>query len=230
MEDLAIDVAGAAPAAVLPVLDEGIAPLDLPSSATLNEDGTVTVQFDFPVTLEFRSVNGGSAQSVHYDSLRLRRLTGADVTKIIAAKASTDVALARASGLSQARIALLTERMDAPDVTALRDTIAAMLGGLDDGLPKHADEIEGVIVLPLRRDTEDGSGATIERLEFKRLTGGDLKAIADAKDTMPAALHRACGLTLKAARDLFDGMDGADAMDAQRVIGFLSGSGRKTGR
>lgn len=229
MDEITIDIGADATPAVR-VLDEGFAPLDLPRNATLNDDGGVTIALDTPVTLEFRAVGGGTVQTVDYHELTLRRLKGVDIARVLLAKNSIDVAIARATGLSPARTALLLERMDAADVTTVRETIAALLGGMEDGLPRHAQEIDRKVHLPLRDPVDDGDGLSLDKLTFRRLNGGDLKAIGEAKDTLAAALQRACGLTPKQAGAVFEAMDGADAMDAQRVVGFLSGLGRKTGR
>lgn len=215
-------------AADIPVLDEGFAALDLPPGCALNADGSVTVTFDRPATVRFRT--GSEEKTETHEGLTLRRLTGAQVLKAIEAKKTGTVALAFAAGLSPARLALLTDRADAADVTRLMNVVSELLGGLGEGLPEHAAETEDGVTLPLRDLATDGDDGVHESLTFRRLTGGDLEAMAGAKDTLQVGIHRATGLTLKAVKGMLPVMDGADVMDAQRVIGFLSGSGRRTGR
>lgn len=182
----------------IPVLREDDAP-ELPSGATLNEDASITLPLLVPVVLKFKKP-GGTPQEEPYDHLSLRRLTGTDMRKVIAASGarSTALVLSAATGLSQAKVALLQDRMDAADVRAAQAVIVALLG-MGDGLPKRAEHgDDGSITLPLLTPTEDGDGVLHEALAFRRLTGADLTAIAAAKDdTLPVAIHRATGLTLR---------------------------------
>jgi hypothetical protein len=202
--------------------------LDLPEGAEMQPDGSVRLNLDYPVTLAFRGAPGatpGAGETI--DHLTLRRLTGADVVKVLEAPGArfTAVALAASTGFAPARVALLTERMDASDMTAAGAVVAALLD-TGEGLPEraHTDD-DGSIVLPLLV-------AQGERTEivFKRITGADLQAIGAAKVMLPVALSRAARMPLPEARALFAELDGADAIGVSRIVGFLSGSGRMTGR
>lgn len=212
------------------VIDEGFAPLDLPRNAVLNDDGSVTLTFEFPRDLQFKAVGGAVVKTEHHDHLVLRRLRGPDVVKILASKRSNETALALACGISAARVSLLLDAMDAADATAARNVVAELLGGLGDGLPAHAQPTDAGYTMPLRDPVTTDDGDQYGALSFRRLTGGDLKVIGEASDTIAISIHRACGLTIKQAKDLLALMDGADTMDVNRVIGFLAGIGRQTGR
>jgi hypothetical protein len=208
------------------------AQMDLPDNAVLNPDGSVTLTFVYPVTLRFMERAGAAVEVQTFEKLDLRRLNGADMRRIIEAPGarSGDVALARSAGMTQARLALLLQKIDALDLASARKVIMAMLQN-DEGLPDRAEEQDdGSIVLTLLSPVVGPDGALIGELTMKRLTGADMTAIGTAKDTLPFAIHRTTGLTLKAVQDMFDELDGADVMAAQRVISFFSGSGRKTGR
>jgi hypothetical protein len=120
--------------------------------------------------------------------------------------------------------------MDSADVGAAQQVINELLGGMKDGLPAHAEETPEGYRLPLMYAATDGDGETHSELLFHRMTGADRIAIAQAKDPLDWAFHRAARLTPKAAKALIDDMDGVDIVAAQQVIAFLSGSGRRTGR
>jgi hypothetical protein len=229
---LTMTVAGdaASPDTSLPVLNEGAAPLDLPERATLLPDGTVRLDLEFPCEVKYREVGGQVARSDSYDHLVLRRLQGPDMRRILDAKNTTNAALARSAGLTPAKLALLLEKMDSSDVGAAQQVINELLGGQKEGLPAHAEETDAGIRLPLLYPATDGDGEAHSELMFGRMTGADRAAIAQAKNPLDWAIHRATGLTPKAAHGLVDDMDGADIVAAQQVIAFLSGSGRRTGR
>lgn len=209
-----------APAAVPALVAE------LPDGASVQPDGSVLLHLAYPVQLAFRAAGDAGAKAEAIDRLSFRRLTGADVGKITAAAdaRATMVALGCALGWTPARVALLMERIDAADMTAAAAVIAALLEP-GDGLPERAREEDGKVVLPLLVPV-----GGVNEITFRRITGADLQAIARAKDMLPTALARASRIPLPEARTLFDEMDGADAIGVSRVVGFLSGTGRTTGR
>src|SRR5579875_3400678 len=107
--DLEINLAGGAPPADdVPVLREQDGP-ELPANAVLNPDGGITLTFERPVTLTFRTAAGDTAKSEQHVSLVLRRLTGADMRKVLSAPGNkgTDVAPALSAGILPAKLALL---------------------------------------------------------------------------------------------------------------------------
>jgi len=229
---LVIQVAGEpAPGASIPVLNEELPPLDLPPRATQQADGTILLELEFPKTLEFRPVGGGAAvRSERFESLTFRRLKGPEVRRLMDVKNATDMAVAISTGLTASKYALLRQRMDSADVGAAEKIVSELLGDMSrQGLPAHADETPDGIRLPLFFPAADGDGATHTELLFKRLTGADRQAIANAQDVLGEAIRRAVGITPKAAKELVNDMDGADVVATQKVIGFLSGNGRRTG-
>lgn len=231
--DLEVNLTGpGAGADDLPVLGERDAP-ELPDGAQWRQDGGITLTFGTPVTLTYRTASGEPAKSEEFHLLVLRRLTGADMRKVLGVGSrSADIALALSAGLPQAKMALLTDRMDAADFRAVQDALAALLE-MGEGLPARAEEQDdGSVRLALREPATDSDGVTHAELLFHRLKGGDLVAMGNAKDreALAVGIARACGLTPKAAQGLFEAMDAADVIAAQRVIGFLSGAGRRTGR
>lgn len=225
---ISVDLGGADPDAALPVLNEEAPPLNLPPRAKLLADGTVHLDLEFPTTLQYRPVGGGAVvRTERHEHLTFRRLGGKDVRRLLDAKNATDLAVAISAGLTHAKFAILQEKMDSADIGAAQSIINELLGDMTrDGLPPHAKETDEGIHLPLFYSADDGEGEHHTELLFKRMSGGDRKAIAGAADTLTWSLHRATGLTPKAAKVLIDNMDGADVVAANKVIGFLSGSGR----
>lgn len=223
---------GDAHAPALPVLDEGVAPMDLSAipNATLNDDGSITLVLDYPQTVNFGSVGQTGAQTASYESLTFRRLNGAQFLKLMRRPRMLEAGIAACTGLQEARLALLLDKLDTSDIFAMRAAFEQIMGGMGDGLPDQAEETPDGIKLPLRFPAPDGSGSVHHELVFHRMNGADLKAIEMAKDlVLPTRMARSTGLVLKAARELFDAMDAADAYDANRVARFLSSNGRKTG-
>ncbi len=226
-----IDLAAGANAAdEVPVLNEAAAPMDLPERATLNADGSVTLILEFPCVIEFRALGGKTISTESFDHLVLKRLHGLDMRAVLIAKNATNAALARSTGLSAAKLDLLLKKMDSADVGAAQQVINELLGGMKEGLPDYAEETQDGIKLPLLYPATDADGTLHTELMFKRMTGADRMAIAQAKDPLDWAVHRATGLSVKAAKGLIDDMDGADIVAVQAAIAFLSGSGRRTGR
>lgn len=216
----------------LPVLDEGVAPMDVSGipNATLNDDGSITLALEYPQTVNFGSVGQAGAQAASYDALAFHRLTGAQFLKLMRRPRMLEAGMAASTGLQEARLALLLDKLDTSDIFAMRAAFEQIMGGMGDGLPDHAEETPDGIKLPLRFPAPDGSGIVHHELVFHRMNGADLKAIEMAKDlVLPTRMARSTGLALKVARELFDAMDAADAYDANRVARFLSSNGRKTG-
>lgn len=225
MSEISIDLSGGAAspdAAPAPGVAE-VPLLDLPAGAEAQPDGSVVLTLEYPVTVAFR---GAEDKARIVTSLTLRRLSGADVRRMTeaSAKRAMPMALAASAGETPARMALLTGLMDASDVNAASAVVSALLD-IGDDLPERAREDGRTVVLPLLFPVPDR-----EEIVFRRLTGADLLAIGGAKDVVCQALARSAGMSPAEARELFDALDGADAMGVQRVIGFLSGTGRTTGR
>ncbi len=215
---LHLDLSGGAAA---PELEAEAPLLDLPRGAEA-VGGQVVLRLDYPVELRFRGAPSGETLS----ALTMMRLTGADVRRVTDAPAARGAAVALAASLrwTPARTALVLGLMDASDAAAAHAVVAALLD-VGDGLPERAREEDGRVVLPLLFLVGERT-----EIVFRRLTGADLQAIAGGKDVLTQALARAAALSPAEARELFDTLDGADAMGVSRVVGFLSGSGRMTGR
>ena len=235
--EFTVGTPAAAPADDVPVLVDGALPAagGLPDGAERNADGTVTLKLAYPVTLSYRAPGGPEVKQEHFASVHMRRLTGRDMRQVLAARGvrASQVAMACASGLSAAKMALLFGKMDASDNTAMQAVVGYLIDlDAEDGLPAGAEENEatGNITLPLAEPVSpDGFDARHE-LVFRRLRGEDLIAISQAKQMLPAALARGTGMAPREADAVFDAMDAADIMAMQRVVGFLSGSGRRSGR
>jgi hypothetical protein len=213
----------------VPVLREGDA-LDLPEGAVENSDGTVTLTLSSPITLAFRAAQGAVAVSEVIETLLFNRLTGAQARRFLnlGGRRGSKAAVAAATGLTEAKYALLNAKIDAADQTACFAIIAEMLGlGVD--LPEHAVENgDGTITLPLRPSP---AGAELpESLMFRRLTGADRDMIAGAKDALLTGVQRSTGMKPIEIDALLNECDGADVLAAHRVVLFLSTSGRRTGR
>ena len=230
METDTILIGDALPDTSLPILFDGV-PMDLPPSATLNHDGSVTVVLDYPKTLKYRAPGSDIvAREEAFSSLTLRRLTGLDVRKMIGAKNPVEMALSIASGLGPAKLNLLKTVMDATDETAANEVVGELLGGMKQGLPDYAEDSPEGVTLPLLRPAVDEEGTVYTSLTFKRLTAAQRKIAADAASQLDWGIALATGVTPKLAKSLVDRLDGADAMAVNQVILFLFGSGRRTGR
>lgn len=231
---LTIDLAGdASPASLssVPELREG-EQMELPERATLNPDGTVTLTFETAAAIVYRPVGGGDPRTESFDHLVLRRLKGAQLRKIIDAKAARgpDLALALSSGVSEAKLKLLYKVMEASDLVAARQVLDELVDITGEGLPAQAEQQpDGSIMLPLREPATDGDGVTHSELVFRKFKAEALVAMQTAKDLLGASLQHTTGLTPKAASGLVDDMDAADLRAAQRVVLFFSGIGRRTG-
>ena len=79
-EGMTINLTGAAP--VTP-FNEAVAPMDLTGipGAQANSDGGATLTLKRPTTLTF--VTGGVTDQAPYESLTFRRLTGAELLKLV---------------------------------------------------------------------------------------------------------------------------------------------------
>ncbi len=226
--DNPIAIGDVPPDLTIPVLPDG-PPMDLPSGCTINPDGSVTLTLDYPCSVKYRVP--GTDQVVkedRYDSLTLRRLTGADVRKIIAAKNPTSTALALSTGLGAGKLALFQNVADASDDAAASDVVNELLGGIKAALPAHAEETADGILLPLFRPVEDDAGTLCRELLFKRLTAAQRRQASEAPNLLDWGVALSAGVTPKEAKALVDAMDGADAMAVNRVVLFLCGSGRRT--
>ena len=197
--------------------------LVLPAGAEEQPDGSVLLTLDYPVTIQFRGQNDAS-ETIR--SLSLHRLTGADVHRFFAVneRRLAGVSLAAATGMAPSRVAMIVKLMDASDLNAANAVVSALLD-MGDGLPERAEVTDTGVVLPLLVPTADRA-----ELTFRRLTGGDLEAAASTKDSIALIVSRVFAMTPKEAREMLDEMDGADAVGVVRVVGFLSGNGRVTGR
>ena len=231
MTMIKIDLTGAGAEPEIPVLRDQDG-LELPEGAALNPDGSVTLTFEDPATVVFRPMGGAEAERWTVESLTLQRIKGRELRKVLAAKAARqpNLLLSLSSGISEAKLALLYPAMAAPDLSAARMVLNALIDTGGDGLQAQAEQRDdGTILLPLREAATDGDEEIRHELVFKKLRADALIAMQNAKDLLSTALHKATGLSLKAASGLIDDMDAADVNAAQRVIGFLSGIGRRTG-
>ena len=207
--------------------------LALPRGATLDRDGSVVLILDYPVTIKFRKPGNATPIEQAFNQIRLHRLHGSDMRRVLDAKGrAATLALALSAHMTEAKIALLQKRMDASDVSAASSVVAALCGfSADSGLPENAEITpEGAVRLKLVYPVEPEGFEPRDELMLRRLTGEDLQAISQAKDTLITAIARGTGMTPREANAVFDAMDALDIMGAQRVVGFLSGNGRTTGR
>lgn len=90
----------------------------LPTRATRNDDGTISLPLIEDVTLTIKT--GSGTKSVTYSELIFYRMKGIDLRLIGQAPADkqTIVALARATRMSTPRMDALFDQMDGRDVTA----------------------------------------------------------------------------------------------------------------
>jgi hypothetical protein len=108
------------------------------------------------------------------------------------------------------------------------------------GLPKAATEqADGTVRLalahPVRLKFKRGGVVreeTFDALTFHRLTGADMRAIAEAERAMMdvTAIARSTRMDLGKMSALYDRMDAADAVACARVVAHFLGAGQRTGR
>ena len=206
-------------------------PMDLPPNAVLNADGTVTLTLEWPCQVEMRKAGTSEVAATEpYTVLILRRLNGADVRAMIAAKDSSEMALALSSGLGLGKLRRLQTVLDARDEADANAVISEFLGAAGQGLPARATEAEGVITLPMLYPVADESGTIHDQMVFKRMTAVMRKQAVAAKSILDWGVAHATGLTPKQGSALVDIMDGIDALAVNQVMLFLFGSGPRTGR
>ena len=94
------------------VIDEDLDPLDkLPKSAVVNDDGSVTITLQKPVTLKLKK--SGKIREKAYKHLTLHRMTGADIRAInaVTEEHRVVVSMARSTRIGQAIMNGLFDRM-----------------------------------------------------------------------------------------------------------------------
>jgi hypothetical protein len=107
-------------------------------------------------------------------------------------------------------------------------------------LPKAARlQSDGSVALKLRYPVKlvwkKGDTVTtdvFETLTLHRLTGGDMRKLGGLKGVEATVMVLSCSTRIPLSRMnlVFDRMDGADIGAVSEVVGFLSGSSRKTGQ
>lgn len=113
-------------AAAVVVDEDGELGGDLPTGATRNADGSVTLKLTRPVSVTVRSARNGERQET-YAELTFRDLTGADVRAIQAASPASQpiVMLARSTGIREAVMNRLFDLMRAADIAAAQECVAS---------------------------------------------------------------------------------------------------------
>ena len=100
----------------------------LPKLAVLQPDGGVVLTLRYPVTLPVRQA--GAVQQRHFESLTMRRLTGADKKRAAnrAAEDQLTFLAAASAGLHTAVMNALYDQMDGEDCVAMEMVIGVFLG------------------------------------------------------------------------------------------------------
>ncbi|WP_323034525.1 phage tail assembly protein [Pararhodobacter sp.] len=101
----------------------------LPVRAILNPDGTVTLPLRKPVALTVRSARHGDRTET-YDKLSFRGLVGADIRAVSAASEASRliVLMARATGIREAVMNALFDRMDGGDIMDAQECVQHFFG------------------------------------------------------------------------------------------------------
>jgi hypothetical protein len=138
--------------------------------------------------------------------------------------------------------------LDEPDLPDYPAPASAEVVDLpDDGaeapvagaLPAHAVKLpDGRVRLPLRfpvtlrlRQGGQERTETFEALVLRRMTGADLRAMANAGDAVgELVLARLAGIAQAKATVLYDRMDLSDITAMTDVVGFFGSAGRRNGR
>lgn len=113
----------------VPIIQEnGTAP-DLPERVKLNEDGSYTLPFLFPVTLRYKNSAGDTVREEAFEELRLHRLKGKDLIAVNNAGAkAAQVAIACSARINGPKFAKVFEEMDGEDISAAGEVVAFFLG------------------------------------------------------------------------------------------------------
>jgi hypothetical protein len=125
------DADAAAPVADVVTLDEAApATAALPEHAEKLPGGAVRLPLRYPVTLRTRSGRTGDVTEETIDVLVMHRLTGGALRAIQNAGGggAAVVAFAQSCRCTEARMALIYDRMDASDIHAASEVIAVFLG------------------------------------------------------------------------------------------------------
>jgi hypothetical protein len=125
-----IDEGDAAASAGVPVLDDAAADNGLPARAMLQEDGSVDLPLLRPVVLKFRKTGSGDIREETFVTLRLSRLTGADMNAIssVTQESRASMSFARSARMAPGKMKLLYDQMDGADVMAVAAVIGFFLG------------------------------------------------------------------------------------------------------
>jgi hypothetical protein len=109
-----------------------------------------------------------------------------------------------------------------------------------EGLPKAAaEQADGTVLLrlahPVRLKFKRGGVVreeSFEELTFHRLTGADMRVIAEAPRGLMdvTAIARSTRMEQGKLNALYDRMDAADAVNCGRVVAHFLGAGTRTGR
>lgn len=112
---------------VVVVAEAGSDPL--PAGAVLNADGTITLTLAYPVELKWKKVGSEEVTTDLFETLTFRRLRGADIRKIAAAKGADAgmVGMACSCGMTEQKFAQVFDRMDAADISAAGAVVARFL-------------------------------------------------------------------------------------------------------
>jgi len=91
----------------------------LPKNATVQNDGSIKLKLDYPVSLAVR--RNGKTSDEAYDIFTLRRLTGQDLRKALSARQDLQpvILLSCCSGIPQLVAEKLFDKMDLSDIDAV---------------------------------------------------------------------------------------------------------------
>ncbi len=114
----------AAPAAVDPNLvvipAEGADDDALPDNAVMQDDGTILLTLNYPVSLKWKTQGSDAVREDKHTTLTFHRLTGADVTAMLnnGNQSNAMVGMARSCRLPSGRFKAIYDRMDGGDAIA----------------------------------------------------------------------------------------------------------------
>lgn len=212
---------------------------ELPPTATVSEDGTITLPLARPVRAPIQ-ISTGSEPQPPVQRLVFNRLTGADLMKNSSGTAwRVRLIIARALRISAATYSELSKVLSADDAVAVHQVVIALVQD-EPGLPSQAAaQADGSIFLPLLYPVSDGVSEVHKAFTIRPLSRRDQAAIPGAFDRyLPFALHYSTDIPLRTTRRLAELMDAADFFAADRVIRFLlerpmppiEGRGNRPGR
>jgi hypothetical protein len=180
----------------------------LPTGATQNEDGSITLQLE------------AAQASMGGDRLRLHRLTGEDLRRV--ARSRSDKAtmlMACATRLPFPGWVQLASSLSSDDLGKARSLVGDLAGfGSAQNRRCSAPDETGAVTVQLLRPLQAHDGQLIRSLLLHRPKGEDIRVADKSRDVVPALFARSMRMPPRIADTLYDAMDAIDVAAVRSVL------------